>query len=529
MGLNLAMALHDSALTNPDKVAVIIDDVRLNYAQLDMLSDRLAGALLRSGVTPGDRIVISLPNVPQFIVAYYGILKAGAVVVPINVLLKSTEIAFHLQDSGARLAIAWEDFAAESIAAAALLAAPIKVYVAGRPGSPSPPGSLSFDELLAAAPEPGFTLFQSNPDETAAILYTSGTTGRPKGAELSHSNLFMNAWVSVRIVNACRDDVMMAVLPLFHTFGQSTIMNAAVLGAATVTLVPRFDAATVLQVMERDRVTVFAGVPTMYFGLLQYAGPGRDHSSLRMCVSGGSALPKEVMEAFEARFQVAVLEGYGLSETSPVATFNRSREERRPLSIGKPVWGVEVEIWDGEGHPMPDGAEHVGEIVIRGHNVMKGYRNQPDATRQSITNGWFHSEDLGYRDADGFLYIVDRKKDMILRGGFNVYPREIEEVLFQHPAIAAAAVIGVADSRLGEEIKAVVQLRAGQRADENEVIDFCRERLAPYKYPRSVNFVDSLPIGPTGKILKRQIRDSLAAADEPPPPPSKAGSAQQVF
>jgi long-chain acyl-CoA synthetase len=309
--------------------------------------------------------------------------------------------------------------------------------------------------------------------------------------------------------------VALAVLPLFHSFGQSSVMNTTFYAGGTVTLVPRFDAAQVLEVMERDRVTIFAGVPTMYFGLLNHPDRARrDTSSLRLCVSGGAAMPGEVMTAFEQAFGVTVLEGYGLSETSPTASFNRSQQERRFLSVGKPVWGVEMKIFDDEDRELPPGRHNVGEIVIRGHNVMKGYFKNPEATAEAMRGGWFHSGDMGFQDEDGYFFIVDRKKELIIRGGFNVYPREVEEVLYAHPAVAAAAVIGVPDERLGEEVGAVVQLKGGQAATADELIAFCRERIAAYKCPRSVRFVDQLPIGPTGKILKRELKASLETAGQ---------------
>ncbi|HVB76348.1 MAG TPA: long-chain fatty acid--CoA ligase [Candidatus Nitrosotalea sp.] len=528
MGLNFAVALHEAALRHPQRNAVVLDSVEIDYRTLDHMCDRLAAGLMRLGVGAGDRILLVLPNVPHFVIAYFGILRLGAVAVPVNVLLKANELAYHLEDSGAGVVIVWEDFADEVLGAVAQCGRELSVFVASRPGSqPRSDATKTFDSLLEADPPGAFPGAQSEPGDTAVILYTSGTTGRPKGAALSHSNLFMNAWIGTQIIRAQEDDVIIGVLPLFHSFGQSAVMNTSVLAGSTLTLVPRFDSGAVLQVMARDHVTIFAGVPTMYFGLLHHPGEIPDVSSLRLCVSGGAAMPAEVMRAFEERYNVVVLEGYGLSETSPVATFNRSPEERRTLSIGKPVWGVEVQIWDDSLHRLELGPEHVGEIVIRGHNVMSGYWRQPEATQEALAGGWFHSGDLGYEDADGFLYIVDRKKDMILRGGFNVYPREVEEVLFQHPVVAAAAVIGVADTRLGEEVKAVVQLKPGQTANAVELIDFCRQRLAAYKYPRSVEFVDSMPVGGTGKILKRELRARFELSGEATEQVESAGRLDQ--
>jgi long-chain acyl-CoA synthetase len=512
MSLNLGVMLRESARAKPDKVAVILDDAKLTYAQLEALSNQVAAGLRASGVRAGDRVGLMLPNVPQFVVAYNGILKAGAVVVPMNVLLKAPEVAYFLSDSGARALVVWDDFAAEALAGAAQ-ATGVTSYVVQRPGGGAvPEGARPFSELLSGSPRSDVAA--TSPEDTAVILYTSGTTGRPKGAELTHFNLLMCCEVAAtRLVEVRDDDVSLAVLPLFHSFGQSNVMNTAIYAGGTLTLLPRFDATRVLEIIQRDRVSIFCGVPTMYFALLHHPDAGRyDTSSLRLCCSGGASMPGEVMKAFEARFGVTILEGYGLSETSPTASFNVSAAERKFLSIGKPVWGVEMRVFDEQDQELPPGRDHVGEIVIRGHNVMKGYFNRPEATAEVMGHGWFHSGDMGYVDEDGYFFIVDRKKELIIRGGFNVYPREVEEVLYAHPAVAAAAVIGVPDERLGEEVRAVVQLKAGHQATADELIAWCREQLAAYKYPRSVELVEQLPIGPTGKVLKRELKAQLEAA-----------------
>jgi long-chain acyl-CoA synthetase len=504
--------LRESSRGRPEKTAVILDQFRLTYAQLEAATNQVAGRLRAAGLRPGDRVGVMLPNVPQFPIAYYGVLKAGGVVVPMNVLLKAPEVEFYLRDSEASFLVTWDDFAAEALKGTAGLAG-LETYVALRPGADTlPDGARSFSELTQGSPD--FEMEATEPQDTAVILYTSGTTGRPKGAELTHFNLFMCCQVgATRLVEFRDDDVALAVLPLFHSFGQSNVMNTGFYASGTITLVPRFDAAKVLEVIQRDRVTIFAGVPTMYFALLNHPQSEQfDTSSLRLCISGGAAMPGEVMTAFERKFGVTVLEGYGLSETSPTASFNRSKEERRFLSIGKPVWGVEMKVFDEQDQELPAGQDNVGEIVIRGHNVMKGYFKNPAATAETMRSGWFHSGDMGYADSEGYFFIVDRKKELIIRGGFNVYPREIEEVLYAHPAVAAAAVIGVADERLGEEVKAVVQLKQGQSATAEELIAYCRERVAAYKYPRSVEFLEQLPMGPTGKILKRELKARLEQA-----------------
>jgi long-chain acyl-CoA synthetase len=343
------------------------------------------------------------------------------------------------------------------------------------------------------------------PDDTAVILYTSGTTGRPKGAELTHFNMFANAMISTdKLFGLGPETVALCALPLFHSFGQTCVMNCVFYAGGTISLIPRFEPVKAFEIMQRDSVSYFAGVPTMYFYLLNHPDAGKyDLSSLRYCSSGGAAMPVEVMHAFNGRHGVTILEGYGLSETSPVASFNHLHRAPKPGSIGTPIWGVQMKCVDPEGREVPVG--EMGEIAIRGHNVMKGYYKRPEATAEAIRNGWFHSGDLARVDEDGYFFIVDRIKDMILRGGFNVYPREIEEVLYGHPAIAEAAVIGVRDEALGEEVKAVVAFKPGKSASEEELIAYCKERLAAYKYPRSVEVRDTLPKTASGKILKREL------------------------
>jgi long-chain acyl-CoA synthetase len=381
-----------------------------------------------------------------------------------------------------------------------------ELFVLDLPGLPPAGVGSRFEQLLETpvlGPPP---LHQSDAGDTAVIVYTAGTTGRPKGAELSHFQLFMNADTPGRLFGVRDDDVILTVLPLFHVFGLSSILDVAVRFAATMSLVPRFDAGKVLEVIQRDGVTVFEGVPTMYIAILNH--PERDSydtSSLRIGVSGGAPIPAEVIDEVERTFGIVVLEGYGLSETASTTTFNVSAEERRIYSVGKPIYGVEVEIWDDDGTPLPAGRDHVGELVVRGVNVMRGYHGHPEATAEAMAGGWFHTGDLGYVDADGFFFVVDRKKDLIIRGGENVYPREVEDVLYTHPAVAEAAVVGMPDDRLGQEVKAVVALRPGHQVEEGELIGYVRERVASYKYPRSVEFREHLPMNATGKILKREL------------------------
>jgi long-chain acyl-CoA synthetase len=503
MDFNVAVMLHESARRAPAKTAVILGETSISYAQLDELSDRAAASLTAAGVAPGDRVGLQLPNIPQFVIAYFAILKAGGVVVPMNVLLKAPEIEFQLRDSGARVLITYGAFLDESAKAAEAVALP-SLYVVAETGAPAT--GTAFEALLAGDP-PGPQLAFRSPADPAVIIYTSGTTGTPKGAVLSHVSLYMNADIPGRLFEFNAGDTVLVALPLFHVFGLSSVMDTCVLLGGTMTLVPRFEPRAVLELMQRDRVTVFMGVPTMYIALLQAAASaGYDLAALRVAVSGGAPIPGEVIDSFERRFGVPILEGYGLSESSSAATFNISVTERKVYSAGKPIWGTDVQIWDEDGQPLPPGSGNVGEIVLRGANIMIGYHNQPEATAKAFAGGWFHTGDLGYLDEDGFLFIVDRIKDLIIRGGYNVYPREVEEVIYAHPAVAEVAVVGVPDPKMGEEVRAIVAVKPGQSVTEAELIEFVKERAAAYKYPRTIEFRDSLPKNATGKILKKDLR-----------------------
>jgi long-chain acyl-CoA synthetase len=497
MHLNLGAILEASAKARPEHCALRLNQFALSYAQLDRAARGVAYGLRQRGIGPGDHVALMIPNVPEFSIAYFGILYAGCTVIPLNVLLTAPEVAYHLQDSETRLLIAHRLFAEPASKGAREAGVPL-VWSSG-----DAPDEENLVAMAQGAPLE--VMHQTQATDTAVILYTSGTTGKAKGAELTHSNLLLNCAVVVpKLLPLTNDHVALAALPLFHSFGQTCIQNASIAAGGTFTLLPRFSPEEALALIERDRVTLFAGVPTMYFAILHHIGSARDLSSLRYCMSGGAAMPVEVMRAFEEKYRIEILEGFGLSETSPVASFNMLDRPRKPGSIGYPVWGVEMAILDDVDQPLPDGER--GEICVRGHNVMKGYWKRPEATKDAVRNGWFHTGDIGIRDHTGSYTIVDRKKDMIIRGGFNVYPREVEEVLYTHPAVLEAAVVGVIHESHGEEVKAVLALRAGQELTANEVIAFCKERLAAYKYPRLIEFRDALPKGPTGKILKRELR-----------------------
>ena len=513
---NLATILVNTTRGHPDRTAVRSDGRALRYRDLDELSARVARWLLGRGITAGDRVALMAPNTPEFAELYYGILRAGAVVVPMNPLFKAREVGYHLSDSAAALALAWHGVADQAAAGANDAGTDLVVIE---------PAGLA-DTLARCGPAPAVA--DRAAADTAVILYTSGTTGRPKGAELTHANLLSNIEVTrTTLLNLRPEDVVMGALPLFHSFGQTVGMGCAVATGACLTLLPRFDPARALEIIKRDQVTVLPGVPTMYAALLHGAsGSSEDAASLRLCVSGGAAMPVELMRAFEKHFGCMILEGYGLSETSPVASFNHPDRERKPGTIGQAIAGVEMRVQSDEGDPLPSGA--VGEIAIRGDNLMKGYWRRPQDTAQAMAGGWFRTGDLGRVDPEGYFSIVDRKKDMIIRGGLNVYPREIEEVLYEHPAVAEAAVIGVPDPMLGEEVAAVVKLKPGASAAPDQLRDYVKGQLAAYKYPRHVWIVDELPYGGSGKILKRAIVVPPLSLGPLVSPGGQAGSCQAI-
>jgi long-chain acyl-CoA synthetase len=513
--LNLSTLLEDSAREEAQRDAIIFNQTRLSYATLNAAANQVANLLVQRGIRKGDKVIISCLNVPYFPIVYYGILKAGAVVVPINVLLKPREIAYHLQDSDARAYFCFEGTPqlplGETGYAGFERAGSCEHFflMTTDPTAPSPiAGVTTLGEALCDQPTT-FETVLTDPDDTAVILYTSGTTGQPKGAELTHLNMLLNARLADTMYPRADHDVHLITLPLFHSFGQTAQMNAGIYNRATLVLLPRFSADAAFSLMDRENVTFFAGVPTMYWELLNCPEANKYDlnkiaRNLRICMSGGAAMPVEVMRGFERKYNVKILEGYGLSETSPIATFNRMERPSKPGSIGLPVWGVGVRIIDVDGNDMPEGEP--GEIAIRGHNIMKGYYKRPEATAEAINNGWFRTGDIGRRDEDGYYYIVDRAKDMIIRGGFNVYPREIEEVLMTHPAVSLAAVVGVPHDTHGEEVKAFIIPTQGATIIEAELIVWCRENMAAYKYPRIIEFRESLPMTATGKILKRELR-----------------------
>ncbi|MEM8908646.1 MAG: long-chain fatty acid--CoA ligase, partial [Bacteroidota bacterium] len=497
-----------------NKAAFTFMDTTLSFAQINAAANQVANGLQSKGIGRGDKVALSCFNLPYFPIIYFGILKAGATVVPLSVLLKKDEIAYHLQDSDAKAYFCFvgtEDLPMGQMGYAGYQKATQCTHffmIMPQAELPSPIADTMTLGTLMQGQATDFATVATGADDTAVIIYTSGTTGRPKGAELSHSNLLLNAILSGDLVGTQPEDTQLIVLPLFHIFAMTVLMNTGIYHGASSILLPRFDAASVFGLMQKHEITVFAGVPTMYWGLLNCTSEQFDYEkiakTLRICVSGGASLPILVLEDFEARFKVPIIEGYGMSEGSPVVTFNQLRIGRKPGSIGTPVWGVEVKIVDENDQEVPVGEK--GELLYRGHNVMKGYYKKPEANAQTLRGGWLHSGDVARKDEDGFFYIVDRTKDMIIRGGLNVYPREVEEVMMQHEAVSLVAVIGIPDDQMGEEIKACVVLHPEHSIDEPTLINWTKERIAAYKYPRSIEFLDALPMSATGKILKKTLR-----------------------
>ncbi|MFI0370895.1 long-chain fatty acid--CoA ligase [Actinomadura sp. 1N219] len=513
--LNLSVLLEDAARETPDRDAVVFGDIRLSYSFIDSVANQVANLLRSRGVRPGDKVALSCPNLPYFPMVYFGALKAGAVVVPLNVLLKPREIAYHLADSDAKALFCFEgtpELPLGQMGHAGFEQAENCEHLFLLPADPAAAespieGADLFWAALGGQPNT-FETEQTEPSDTAVIIYTSGTTGQPKGAELTHNNLLMNAMVDDTLFYRTLHDTSLVTLPLFHIFGQTCVMNVGIYRRATLVMQARFDAEQAVALMVKEKVNIFAGVPTMYWGLLTHDTSDEDiatiRENLRVAVSGGSALPMEVLKGIKKKFDVDILEGYGLSETSPVASFNRPDRPTKPGSIGLPVWGVEMTLIDDEWKRVE--GEGPGEIAIRGHNIMKGYYGRPDATAAAIKDGWFRTGDVARRDDEGYYYIIDRSKDMIIRGGYNVYPRELEEVLMTHPDVSLAAVVGVEHPSHGEEIKAYVIRTPDAAVTEDELVEWGKEQFAAYKYPRMVEFRDELPMTATGKILKRELR-----------------------
>ena len=515
MSLNLGSQLANSTRQFNSETALIYESDRYSYERLDSLVRKFAAELKDAGIKPGDKVALMVPNVPEFTIAYYGIVYFGGVVVSLNILLSADELEYQLTHSQAKAFVLHADCGAAGFEGFERCDTCGILYCISEDDSGDMPDlARPFEETLKRTDHAD--LYQTMPDDSAVILYTSGTTGIPKGAELSHFNLYYNAqYIAERCFSFWPNEinvvqpgfVALGALPLYHIFGQVAVQSAMLIGGGSFVCMKRFTAEATVAAIEKERIVFLPGVPTIFFAILHDVGSeSADLSSLRHCISGGAPMPVDVKESFMEKFGVPIQEAYGLTETSPLATIQRPNETRKCGTAGKPIPGIDVKIFDENDQEVPLGER--GEIVIRGHNIMKGYYRNSEATVEAMRSGWFHSGDLGFIDEDGDVHIVDRKKDMILRGGYNVYPREVEEVLYKHPAVMEAVVIGIPHERYGEEVKAVIALKPGQHAEPEDIIAYCKEHLAAYKYPRHLEIMDSLPKGPTGKLLKRVLRKS---------------------
>ena len=507
--ISVAAILAESARRTPDRTALIVGEEETSYGDLWRQTRAYAGALRARGIGPGDAVAVLIPNVADFARVYFAVLSLGAIVVPVHALLKAREIEYVLRDSGATLLVCAAPLLTEGAAGAAATGTDVLTVMA-------PDGGLPRLEDEAADAEPIHSYVPCRPTDTATILYTSGTTGKPKGALGTHFALVeQTSVILTSVMDFKPGDVLFGGLPLFHTFGQTVVLNAGLRAGVTIVLMPRFSGDGALQLMARHQVNIFLGVPTMYVALLEAAKTTDVRpAALRYGISGGASLPLAVMDRFRAVFGVEIHEGYGLTETSPVAAFNHVGVPPRPGTIGVAIWGVDIEIARAETvesiELLPRG--ELGELVIRGHLLMKGYLNRPEATAEAIVDGWFRTGDLGTKDDDGYLTIVDRKKDMIIRNGYNVYPREVEEILLAHPEVVSAAVYGIPHDVHGQEVAAAIVLDAGATATATDLVEFASAQLAAYKYPRVIRLLAELPLGPSGKILKRSLADGSAGS-----------------
>jgi long-chain acyl-CoA synthetase len=490
---NLASLLARAGATHASRAALVLDSESVDYAALDASTGRVAGLLRRHGVGPGDRVGVVLPNGPAFVAAYYGALRLGAVVVPLNPLLRPAELRTRLEHAGAAVVVAAEEPAPETLS--------------------GPEGRAWIDPASATRVEPVTEVVERAGSDTAVILYTSGTTGDAKGAELTHDGFRSKAeFIAGSLLRLVPDDVILGAAPFSHVLAQAGIVNPAILVGASVAVMGRFEAQRALDVMCRTGTTVLLAVPTMCIALLQASEGAAELPPLRALHTGAAPLAPETLNAFAARFGCEVLEGYGMTETAGTITTHRVGEPAKIGSAGTPIDGMAVRIVDESRADVP--RDEIGEVLVRGAGLMKGYWRNDAATRAAIDgDGWFATGDMGYLDADDYLFLVDRKKDVILRGGYSVYPREIEDALAEHPDVLESVALGVADELLGEEVAAVVVLRPGRECDPERLREFVRERVAAYKYPRVVVLAEALPHSPNGKILRREIdREPLRSA-----------------
>ncbi len=499
--LTLPILLDERARQYKDKIFLHFKETLVSYAQLNELSSRVAHGLASWGVRKGDKICLLIPNRPEFVYVFLGAPKLGAVVVPINTMLKHEEIKYIVENSEAETLITTAQYA-ERIETIRNDCSKLRSIVLI--ADAACPGTIPFSKLIAAPADLPYV--DIHPDDDASIIYTSGTTGKPKGVILTHHGYVYDAWAAFTALNMKEDDRPMCILPLFHVNGQVATILCPLYAGASMVLTEGFSPKTFFQDLARHKATSFSGVPTVYSILLNLPDSEKyDLSSLTRCMCGAAPMPVEVFKKFEEKFNTIIIEGYGLSEGTCVSTLNPIDGHRKVGSIGLPVPGQEVRIFDENDNPLPPGK--VGEIVIRGDNVMKGYYRNPAANAETLKGGWLHTGDLGYVDEEGYFFIVGRKKEMIIRGGENIYPKEIEEVIYKHPAVSEAAVLGLPDPIWGEEVAAFIITKEGWRLLADELIEYCKQRLADYKCPRKVFFTEQFPKTATGKIQKSRLKE----------------------
>jgi long-chain acyl-CoA synthetase len=500
--MNINHLLEQVAVERGNVIAIRFSGTEITYSTLLEAIRRLARGLYRLGVRRGDRVAVMLPNLPQFPIAYYAILRLGAVAVPINMMYKCRETASLLEDSEAKVLIAWRGVWDEISRSISVLSSLKSIILLG---DSLPESTINLSKLIADN-QPMAEITDTDDDDPAVIQYTAGLSGTFKGAELTHGNITSNMKACSEIMRVSERDCFLAVLPFFHPMGQTLLMNLTFCSGAVMELLTKFDPEIVLKTIESGRCSLFVGVPSLYKLLLDQVGIDAEPSeqTLRLCICGGGAISDDVLKQFEKSFGTYILECYTTSETSPVTSFNQWRTGRRVGSLGHPIPGVEMKVIDEQGNEASIG--EVGEIIIKGSNVMRGYINKPHQTSEVIRDGWFHTGDLGKMDINGFFYLVERLGDRIIKGGFSIYPNEVEAVLYCHPDISEAAVIGVPDDIMGEEVKACVVLKDGTSTTTEQLAEYCRDRMALYKVPAVIRFYQDLPHTPNGQINKSELK-----------------------
>jgi long-chain acyl-CoA synthetase len=516
--MNISSKLHENALQYGEKPAYFFLDTPSSYREFNAAVSKFAHALTKMGVQKGDHVALLLGNSPHFVIGLYGAIRAGATVIPVNPIYTPDEIGYILNDADVKTVVAL-DLLIPLFEKMNSILPKIEHIVYCETPKEQDQDSLDITQLSIYPKMKSFTSLVSTGDhlfegpaidkeDVAVILYTSGTTGKPKGAMLTHENIYSNAKDTADYLKINETDRVIATLPMFHVFCLTVALNAPLMNGGTVIIVPKFSPGDIFSITKNLEATVFAGVPTMYNFLVQYpAGTAEDLKNLRLCISGGASMPVALLKSFEKKFQVAVSEGYGLSEASPVTCFNPLDRPRKPGSIGISIKNVDNKIVNALGEEVAVG--EVGELIVRGPNVMKGYYKLPEETSHTLRGGWLYTGDLARVDEEGYFYIVDRKKDMIIVGGYNVYPREVEEVLYSHPSVVEVAVVGLPDLNFGEVVKAFVVTKPEDDSTEELLVSYCSEHLAKYKIPSSIEFLEELPKNTTGKILRRALKDQV--------------------